>query len=51
VIVVVLFVVFMALWAASLFPAPSQPFAPYGGIFAWLSVLMLGIHLFAGHLA
>lgn len=45
-IVLVLFIVFMALWLCTLLPAPQNPIAPYGGVFAWLSVLMLG---FATH--
>lgn len=50
-ILTVLFVVFMALWAASLVPYPNTPLAPIGGVCAWLSVLCLGLHLFGGHLA
>jgi hypothetical protein len=42
-IALVLFIVFMALWACTLIPAAPNPVAPYGGIFAWLSVLMLAI--------
>ena len=37
----VLFIVFMALWFASVLPVPANPGTPYGGLFAWLSVLML----------
>ena len=49
VIALVLFIVFMALWLVSVFPAPNNPGAPYGGIFAWLSVLMLALILHAVH--
>jgi hypothetical protein len=43
VIALVLFIVFLALWACTLLPSPQNPVAPYGGVFAWLSVLMLAI--------
>jgi hypothetical protein len=39
----------MALWLASVLPAPNNPGAPYGGIFAWLSVLMLAVVVHAVH--
>lgn len=46
-IALVLFIVFLALWACTLIPVqPANPIAPYGGVFAWLSVLMLA---FATH--
>lgn len=48
-IALVLFVVFMVLWLCTLIPAPSNPVAPYGGIFAWLSVLMLAFMVHVIH--
>ena len=40
-VALILFIVFMALWLVSVSPFPNNPGTPYGGIFAWLSVLML----------
>lgn len=48
-IALVLFIVFMALWLVSVLPVPSNPGTPYGGVFAWLSVLMLGFVTHAIH--
>ena len=42
----VLFVVFMALWGVSLLPA-AAPYAGSRSILAWVSVLVLGLYLFA----
>ena len=40
-VALILFIVFMARWLVSVSPFPNNPGAPYGGFFAWLSVLML----------
>ena len=35
-VTLILFIVFLVLWLCTLIPAPANPVAPYGGIFAWL---------------
>lgn len=43
----VLFAVLMFLWFLSLLPIPRiEPFAPAQGFLAFISVLLLGLHLF-----
>ena len=49
-IALVLFIVFLALWGCTLLPAPQNPIAPYGGVFAWLAVLMLAFATHVFHL-
>lgn len=48
-VALVLYIVFMALWLVSVLPIPTNPGTPYGGIFAWLSVLMLAFIVHAIH--
>ncbi len=49
-IALVLLIVFMVLWLVSLLPAPANVISPYGGIFAWISVFLLGVITHVIHL-
>ena len=50
-IVEILLIVDLFLWFLSLLPVPQiTPFAWASGWLAWIAVLLITIHLYAGHL-
>lgn len=51
-IVEILLIVDLFLWFLSLLPVPQiQPFSWASGWLAWIAVLLITVHLFAGRIA
>jgi hypothetical protein len=49
-IILVLTVVFLCLWLASIFPAPTNPLSPAANFLAWITVALIVVRLYGSHL-